>query len=167
MASKAESSATLIETAPQVKAGLLQQAIAIAGKDLRSEWRTKESINASLAFSIVILLLFSFAFDPSPELSREISGGLLWMVFAFASALILNRSFARELVNDIHRFLDETLRVGDMLREALLADAGLYLEGGQLDIDSREGLDDLIMELAADLLSLLLLGRQYLMRKVP
>ncbi len=100
MASKVEASAALIETAPQVKAGFLQQAIAIAGKDLRSEWRTKESINASLAFSIVILLLFSFAFDPSPELSREISGGLLWMVFAFASALILNRSFARELVND-------------------------------------------------------------------
>ena len=28
------------------------------------------------------------------------SGGLLWLVFAFAGALILNRSFARELPND-------------------------------------------------------------------
>ena len=33
-------------------------------------------------------------------MTREISGGLLWMVFAFAGALILNRSFARELGND-------------------------------------------------------------------
>ena len=31
---------------------------------------------------------------------QEISGGLLWIVFAFASSLILSRSFARELVND-------------------------------------------------------------------
>ena len=28
------------------------------------------------------------------------SGGLLWIVFAFAGTLVLNRSFARELVND-------------------------------------------------------------------
>ena len=48
----------------------------------------------------MILLLFSFAFDPSEEATREISGGLLWIVFAFAGALVLNRSFARELPND-------------------------------------------------------------------
>lgn len=74
--------------------------LAVAAKDLRSELRSKETVNASLAFALVILLLFSFAFDPSAEQVREISGGLLWLVFAFASALILNRSFARELVND-------------------------------------------------------------------
>ena len=33
-------------------------------KDLRAELRTKEAINASFAFALVILLLFSFAFDP-------------------------------------------------------------------------------------------------------
>jgi len=79
---------------------LLRQALAIAGKDLRSEVRSKETVNASLSFALVILLLFSFAFDPSAEQTREIAGGLLWLVFAFAGTLILNRSFARELVND-------------------------------------------------------------------
>src|SRR5580658_1208269 len=78
----------------------LQQALAIAGKDLRSEVRSKETVNASLSFALVILLLFSFAFDPSSEEIHEIAGGLLWLVFAFAGTLILNRSFARELVND-------------------------------------------------------------------
>lgn len=78
----------------------LRQAFAIAGKDLRSELRTKETINASLSFALVILLLFSFAFEPGSDLVREISGGLLWLVFIFAGALILNRSFARELPND-------------------------------------------------------------------
>ncbi|HEV2201212.1 MAG TPA: heme exporter protein CcmB [Bryobacteraceae bacterium] len=74
--------------------------LAIAAKDLRSEFRTKEALNASLAFSIVILVLFSFAFDPSSEQIAEFSGGLLWMVYAFAGALVLNRSFAREIHND-------------------------------------------------------------------
>jgi heme exporter protein B len=72
----------------------------IAAKDLRSELRTKEAINASVAFSIVILVLFSFAFDPSSEQLQEFSGGLLWLVFSFAGALVLNRSFARETQND-------------------------------------------------------------------
>jgi heme exporter protein B len=78
----------------------LRQTLTIATKDLRSELRTKEALNASLAFALVILLLFSFAFDPTAEQTREISGGLLWIVFAFAGALILNRSFAREIPND-------------------------------------------------------------------
>jgi heme exporter protein B len=78
----------------------LQQALAIAGKDLRSEIRSKETVNAALSFALVILMLFSFAFDPGSDQVREISGGLLWLVYAFAGTLILNRSFARELVND-------------------------------------------------------------------
>ena len=39
----------------------------IAAKDLRAELRTKEALNASFAFSLVILVLFSFAFDPYPK----------------------------------------------------------------------------------------------------
>jgi heme exporter protein B len=74
--------------------------LAVTAKDLRAELRTKEAINASVAFALVILMLFSFAFDPTAEQTREMSGGLLWIVFAFAGTLILNRSFARELPND-------------------------------------------------------------------
>ena len=69
-------------------------------KDLRAELRTKEAVNASLSFALVVLLLFSFAFDPDEEAMRTMSGGLLWIVFAFAGTLLLNRSFARELPND-------------------------------------------------------------------
>src|ERR1700683_1965310 len=78
----------------------VRQTLTIAGKDLHSELRNKEALNASLAFSIVILILFSFAFDPSSEQFQDFSGGLLWMVYAFAGALVLNRSFAREMHND-------------------------------------------------------------------
>ena len=69
-------------------------------KDLRAELRTKEAINASFAFALVILVLFSFAFDPEEDTTKAISGGLLWIVFAFAGTLVFNRSFARELPND-------------------------------------------------------------------
>jgi heme exporter protein B len=77
-----------------------RQAWTIAWKDLRSEVRSKETLNASLSFAIVILLMFSFAFEPDSEQTREIAGGLLWLVFAFAGALVFNRSFARDLPND-------------------------------------------------------------------
>jgi heme exporter protein B len=73
--------------------------VTVTLKDLRAELRTKEAINASLAFAVVILLMFSFAFEQE-ETPPEIFGGLLWIVFAFAGALLLNRSFARELPND-------------------------------------------------------------------
>ncbi|MCU1326344.1 MAG: cytochrome c-type biosis protein CcmB, partial [Bryobacterales bacterium] len=82
-----------------MKRGFLT-AIAIAKKDLQTELRTKESINASASFALVILVLFSFAFDLGREERLAISGGLLWLVYSFAGALIVNRSFARELPND-------------------------------------------------------------------
>ncbi len=78
----------------------LRHVLTVANKDLRSEFRTKEAINSSFSFALVILLLFSFAFDPTEEMTREFSGGLLWIAFAFAGALLLNRSFVRELPND-------------------------------------------------------------------
>ena len=77
-----------------------RQGLSVARKDLAVELRTKESLNAAGAFAISILMLFSFAFDPSSEMLRVIAGGLLWIVFAFAGALIFNRGFARELPNE-------------------------------------------------------------------
>ena len=78
----------------------LRLTLVILLKDLRAELRTKEAINASFAFALVILVLFSFAFDPEEDTTKAISGGLLWIVFAFAGTLVFNRSFARELPND-------------------------------------------------------------------
>ncbi len=79
---------------------MLRQAWVICLKDLRMEFRGKEAINASLAFALVVLILFSFAFDPTSEQIREITGGLLWILFAFSGVLLVNRSFVREQSND-------------------------------------------------------------------
>ena len=79
----------------ELGAGLrcLRQALSVARKDLAIELRTKESLNAAGAFAIAILLLFSFAFDPAADDTNEFGGGLLWLVFAFAGALVFNRGF--------------------------------------------------------------------------
>jgi heme exporter protein B len=78
----------------------LLDSLYVSRKDLAIEFRTKESLNAAGAFSVVILLLFSFAVDPDAEETRAIGGGLLWLCFAFAGALIFNRGFAREVPNE-------------------------------------------------------------------
>ena len=79
---------------------ILRAALTIALKDLRVEMRSKEVINTAVSFTLVVLLMFSFAFDPSDEETRTVAGGLLWVVFSFAGILVLNRSFARETLND-------------------------------------------------------------------
>lgn len=85
-------------------------ALAIAEKDLRTEWRTRESLNSAVSFALVILVLFSFAFDLDRDEKLAISGGLLWLVYSFAGALIVNRSFAREVPNDCLEVLISSAR---------------------------------------------------------
>ena len=89
-----------LEDRPPLRMKTVQQALCVARKDLAIELRTKESLNAAGAFAITILLLLSFVFDVTSEETREIAGGLLWLVFAFAGALVFNRGFARELPNE-------------------------------------------------------------------
>jgi heme exporter protein B len=79
---------------------VIAAAMRVARKDLRSELRSKESLNAAVSVTIVLLLLFSFAFDPVAEETRQWAGGLLWLVYSFAAVLIVNRAFAREIPND-------------------------------------------------------------------
>lgn len=76
------------------------QALSVARKDLAVEFRTRESLNAAGAFSVTILLLLSFVFDPFSDTLHELAGGLLWLAFTFAGALIFSRGFSRELPND-------------------------------------------------------------------
>ncbi|MCU0227653.1 MAG: heme exporter protein CcmB, partial [Bryobacterales bacterium] len=106
----------------------LQAALLVAGKDLRMELRSKDSLNAAIAFSMAMLLLFSFAFDPDAEQAREIAGGLLWLIFTFAGTLLLNRSFARELPNDcLEALLASPLPPSAILFGKAIANAVLLL----------------------------------------
>src|SRR5256714_10723149 len=70
-------------------------------KDIRLEWRSKDAINAMLFFSLLVVVIFSFAFDPTAEESRRIAGGLIWVAFLFAAIVALNQTWARELRNQV------------------------------------------------------------------
>ena len=75
-------------------------AFVILKKDLRAEFRTKEVFNSSLVFALLVIVIFSMAFEPTSNQARELSGGLLWIAFAFSAMLALSRTFAREVPND-------------------------------------------------------------------
>jgi heme exporter protein B len=70
-------------------------------KDLRLEWRSRDSVTAMLFFSLLVVVVFSFAFDPTAAVSRQIAGGILWMVLLFASTMALNQSWTREQRNHV------------------------------------------------------------------
>jgi heme exporter protein B len=70
-------------------------------KDLRLEWRSKDAINSMLFFALLVVVVFSFSFDPNAEQSRQIAGGLVWVAFLFAAVVALNQTWARELRNQV------------------------------------------------------------------
>ena len=70
-------------------------------KDVRLEWRSKDAINSMLFFGLLVVVIFSFSFDPNAEESRQIAGGLIWVAFLFAAVVALNQTWARELHNHV------------------------------------------------------------------
>jgi len=70
-------------------------------KDLRLEWRSKDAINSMLFFSLLVVVLFSMAFDPTRAVSRQIAGGILCVAAMFAAVSALNQAWARELRNQV------------------------------------------------------------------
>jgi len=74
---------------------------ATLAKDVRLEWRSKDAINSMLFFALLVVVVFSFSFDPNAEESRQIAGGLVWVAFLFAAVVALNQTWARELRNQV------------------------------------------------------------------
>lgn len=75
--------------------------VATLQKDLRLEWRSKDAVNSMLFFSLLVVVIFSFSFNPTAEESRQIAGGLIWVAFLFAAVVALNQTWARELRNQV------------------------------------------------------------------
>src|SRR5277367_7141614 len=80
-----------------------QQVLGHLQKDLRLEWRGRDAINAMLFFSLLVVAIFSLAFDPTgyPTTTRQISGGVLWVAILFSSVTALNQSWTREQRNQV------------------------------------------------------------------
>ena len=75
--------------------------LAHLAKDLRLEWRSKDAINGMLFFALMVVVLFSLAFDPTAAISRQIAGGILCVATLFASVTALNQAWTRELRHQV------------------------------------------------------------------
>jgi len=76
-----------------------EQIFSILRKDLLLELRNKDVITSMLVFSLVVVVIFNFVFDPGSDQIRTTAPGILWVAITFASNLGLSRTFAREQEN--------------------------------------------------------------------
>jgi heme exporter protein B len=79
---------------------LLSNTAVLLGKELRTEFRSRELLTTTVVFILMVVVLFSFTFDPSTTESRRFGPGLLWLAFLFAASLMLQPCFLREQNND-------------------------------------------------------------------
>ena len=79
---------------------LLSNTAVLFGKEVRTEFRSRELLTTTIVFVLIVVVLFSFTFDPTTNESRRFGPGLLWLAFLFAGSLMLQPSFLREHVND-------------------------------------------------------------------
>ncbi len=80
--------------------GIAQATGIILAKELRVEFRTRELLTTTVVFVLMVVILFSFTFDPTAEESRRFAPGLLWLALLFAGSLMLHPSFGREQANE-------------------------------------------------------------------
>ena len=72
---------------------------AIIWKDTLLELRTKDTVVAVLVFSLLVVVVFSFAVDPTPQIVALTAPGVLWISFVFGGILGMSRSFSSEAEN--------------------------------------------------------------------
>lgn len=78
----------------------INQVRTLVWKDIVSELRTKETISSMLIFSLLIPVIFGFAFDPDSDTVKKVFPGALWVTLVFSGILGLNRAFQCEKAND-------------------------------------------------------------------
>jgi heme exporter protein B len=69
---------------------------AIVWKDLIAELRSRELLGAMMVFALLVILIFNFALELDIRTRESVTSGVLWVTFAFAGTLGLNRSMAVE-----------------------------------------------------------------------
>ena len=74
----------------------LRKVFAVVAKDVAAELRTREMLSSMFVFSLLVILIFNFAFDLRAENQKTLAPGVLWVAIAFAGMLGLSRSFIIE-----------------------------------------------------------------------
>ena len=74
----------------------LRQVFAIVQKDLAAELRTKENLSAMVVFSLLVLVIFNFAFELQGVDITVLGSGILWVAFTFSGILGLGRKAGQQ-----------------------------------------------------------------------
>ena len=77
----------------------LRLALAIAAKDIRAELRSRTALQSALVFAALVLVVFNFARDPTVLAATDLAPSVLWVTFALAAMVALNRAFNVEREN--------------------------------------------------------------------
>jgi heme exporter protein B len=73
-----------------------KQTLAIVRKDVRREMRTGETLVTTTSFSVLLVVIFTFAFYQNDETVAFVFPGILWVAIVFAGMLAIGRAFAQE-----------------------------------------------------------------------
>lgn len=90
---------------------LFSNTTALVAKEIQTEFRSRELLTTTMVFVLIVIVLFSFTFDPNVSESRRFGPGLLWLAFLFSASLMLQPCFLKERTNDTLSAL--RLSVGD------------------------------------------------------
>jgi heme exporter protein B len=82
--------------------------MAVFWKDILLEARTKDMLVAILVFSVLVIVIFNFAINPTPNMIGLVAPGILWVAFILGGMFGLTRTFGLE-------------REGEALKGLLLA----------------------------------------------
>lgn len=97
--------------------GLFATALTVARKDIVIEIRSRSVILSALAFTVLAVTIFFFAWDPTAVASVDLAPGVLWVIFTFSGLLGLHRSFG----------VEQQTRAIDALLAAPVDREGIYL----------------------------------------
>ena len=70
---------------------------AVFRKDISLELKTKEILSSMLVFSLLVVVVFSFIFEPGTMEHSRVAGGIYWMALIFAGLLGLGKSMQSEI----------------------------------------------------------------------
>lgn len=76
----------------------LAQYLAILRKDLLLEWRARDLLYSMTLFSVLLVVVFAFAFVTERSAVIDYGPGILWVTIIFGATVGLNRLFDRERV---------------------------------------------------------------------
>src|SRR5437764_138975 len=83
-----------------IRMSYARRALAVAWKDLAVERRSKETLNALVFFSLLLLFVFQFTLGGDRERLAAVLPGVLWLGFVLSALLALGRTFLVEREHD-------------------------------------------------------------------